>query len=144
MGQTDSCLLGHGWVYIGYLLMFFVSFSQLTESNMPHVWKTVGLENAGPKFWLSSPLSIGAQKLPTFDVFWLLHNLMATLTANIFEMIQDIENLGTALETTKCPLHYCKMNSALQNMYMLHSASLPAFAHGVINTTNQTLPDGRD
>jgi len=86
----------------------------------------------------------------------MFRNLMATLTAYGFGTKHDIDNLTSALETTRGLLHRRKQHglwstnglkldrSFTHPPKILHFSLLPGFAHALYTTElNQTLPHGR-
>ena len=116
-----------------FLSFFFLSsffrrlISEVAERNSTKIGHMVGskcnLKKTYPKSGIPPPLQIGGPK-PTF--FGRLRNLTATATAYIFGMKHDIDNLSSALTTTRCLLHCPKMSWTLVHKQLqIRPAFLP-------------------
>ena len=94
-----------------FFLFFRRLISEVAERNSTIIGHMVGskcnLKTHIRNLGYPLPLQIGGPKT-TF--FGRLRNLMATLTAYIFGMKHDIDNLSSALTTTRCLLHCPKMS----------------------------------
>ena len=97
-----------------FLLFFRRLISEVAERNSTKIGHMVGskcnlkthIRNLGYPLLLQ----IGG---PKNHLFRRLRNLTATLTAYIFGMKRDIDNLSSALTTTRCLLHCPKMSWTL-------------------------------
>ena len=113
-----------------FFLSFFLSFffrrliSKVAERNLTKIGHMVGskcnLKTHVRNLEYPLPLQIGGPK----TIFGRLRNLTATLTAYIFGMKEDIDNLSSALTTTRCLLHCPKMSWTLVHK---HLQTRPAF-----------------
>ena len=110
---------------------FFLFFRRLISEIAERIWTKIG-HMVGSKCNLQThvrnlgcpvPLQIGGPKT-TF--FGRLRNLTATLTVYIFGIKHDIDNLWSALTTTRCLLHRAKMSWTLVHK---HFQTRPAFLH---------------
>ena len=94
-----------------FLLFFRRLISEVAERNSAKIGHMVGskcnLKTHVRNLGYPLPLQIGGPKT-TF--LGRLRNLTANLTAYIFGMKHDIDNLSSALTTTRCLLHCPKMS----------------------------------
>ena len=97
-----------------FLLFFRRLIFEVAERNSTKIGHMVGskcnLKTHVRNLGYPLPLQIGEPKITFFGG---LRNLTATLTAYIFGMKHDIDNLSSALTTTRCLLHCPEMSWTL-------------------------------
>ena len=114
LGARHSMSADLYFTRVSFFLFFRRLISEIAERNWTKIGHMVGskcnLQTHVRTLGHPLPLQIGGPKT-TF--FGRLRNSTATLTAYIFGLKHDIDNLSNALTTTRCLLHCLKMSWTL-------------------------------